>query len=190
MFRFGYRLGELQKTRGARGHSAKPGSITKMSFRRMSGQERSFAFRSGTSQAFTLIEVVLALGVFSFAVLSLVGTLGVGLDAVSTSNNSFAIANITRSLRANYQNTLYSTVVGTTTPPTTYFTSAGYPTTLSSATNANDPVYYTVTCTSATTNQASTSLMSSQNAAVVAVNVSYPYPANAHSSAFSLFLAQ
>ncbi len=146
------------------------------------------------NNAFSLVEVVLALGIFAFAVLSIVGVLSVGLNSVSTSNNSFAIANITRSLRANYQSMAYSTAVPAASPSSSpspvYFTGAGYRTDPTTPQNVNDPVFYTVVCTPTTTNTAPGSLINSQNAAVVAVKISYPYPSSAQTNTFSLLLAQ
>jgi len=149
--------------------------------------DEAVAGRRFRKNGFTLVEVVLAMGVFVFAVLSVVGVMATGLDSVSTSNNNFAVANMTRSLRANFGSMNYTNVVSqgaTQTLATNYFSNSGY------ATNTNDPVYYTVVCSSAATSQFATSLMSSTNAAVIAVNIIYPYPANVKTNTFALFLAQ
>ena len=149
--------------------------------------------RKHTRNAFTLVEVVLALGIVAFTVLPLLGVMSIGLNSVSSSNNSFAIANITRSLRANFQSADYATATATTaSSKPLYFTGAGYPGDPANPSNVNDPIYYTVTCNPVKTNSTSTSpsLINSQNAAIISVSVSYPYPGNNQSSAFSLFLAQ
>jgi uncharacterized protein (TIGR02598 family) len=139
-------------------------------------------------QAFSLIEVVLAIGIFAISILAIVGLMGTGLTSVENSSNSFAIANITRSLRANFETTAYTNVINAGAAQTlaaSYYTSSGY------LTNASDPAYYTVSCTPAMTYQGATtnSLMSSPNAAVIAVSVLYPYPINTQTNTFSLLLA-
>jgi len=54
-------------------------------------------------QAFSLVEVVIALGVTSFAVLALIGTLPTGIKSVQDSSNESAKANITQEIRAELQ---------------------------------------------------------------------------------------
>jgi uncharacterized protein (TIGR02598 family) len=55
------------------------------------------------SQAFSLVEVVIALGVTSFAVLALIGTLPTGIKSVQDSSNESARANILQQIRAQLQ---------------------------------------------------------------------------------------
>src|ERR1700748_1416971 len=59
--------------------------------------------QSRKSRAFSLVEVVLALGVTSFAVLALIGTLPTGIKSVQDSSNESARANILQQIRAELQ---------------------------------------------------------------------------------------
>jgi uncharacterized protein (TIGR02598 family) len=98
------------------------------------------AFRSSKKKAasriraFTLVEVVLALGVASFGLISMIGLLGVGLktfhDAISTTTE----AEITQQLANQLQLASYSGMTNSG-PTNYYFTQEGI------ATNANNAVY-------------------------------------------------
>lgn len=135
-------------------------------------------------RAFSLIEVVFALGVFSFSMLTIVGLLATGLHSASDSSRNTALANIQRLLRANVAATSYSSVTsaGTT---ATYFTAAGYPTVVNPVSTVDNP-YYTLTYTTT----APTGMVSAVKGEVVTATVRYPYPSNASTNTFSLFIAQ
>lgn len=67
--------------------------------------------RSGHS-GFTLVEIVLALGVVSFSLLTVIGTLPVGLETVQEAKVQAAKANISRELRSEFQQISYKTDTG------------------------------------------------------------------------------
>jgi uncharacterized protein (TIGR02598 family) len=133
------------------------------------------------SCAFSLVEVVVSLGIFSFAVLSIVCLMATGLGSAKDSNTNLVIANITRNLRANLQAMPYSSLVSGT-PITYYFTDSGFPTATPST------CFYTVVMTPGVPVYPSGA--TSQNAYVLAVNISFPYPANANAITSSLFVAR
>ena len=60
-------------------------------------------FRPNSTQAFSLIEVVLAIGITSFALLATVGLLPIGLNTLSESNTQTAVANISHQIRGELQ---------------------------------------------------------------------------------------
>ncbi len=60
-------------------------------------------------QAFSLVEVVIAMGVTSFAVLALIGTLPTGIKSVQDSSNETARANILQEIRAELQEVSFGT---------------------------------------------------------------------------------
>jgi uncharacterized protein (TIGR02598 family) len=59
--------------------------------------------------AFSLVEVALAVGIVSFAMLGVMGTLSVGLQTVRDSINETAKANIAGHLRGEFQRTPFTT---------------------------------------------------------------------------------
>lgn len=58
---------------------------------------------SKSAKAFSLIEVVLALGIVSFAMMAVVGTLPVGLRSSQQSRTQIAAANIARQIQGDLQ---------------------------------------------------------------------------------------
>lgn len=58
---------------------------------------------SKSARAFSLIEVVLALGIVSFAMMAVVGTLPVGLRSSQQSRSQIAAANIARQIQGDLQ---------------------------------------------------------------------------------------
>jgi uncharacterized protein (TIGR02598 family) len=135
--------------------------------------------------AFTLVEVVLSLGIFSFALLSVLGLMATGLSTVKNSSTNQAITNVNRELRATLQATPFTNlVIGT--PATYYFTASGYITT-ASGTAANAPFYTAVMAPAAPTYPAGGT---SANAFSVSVSIAYPYPANSQFVTNSYFVAQ
>jgi len=75
----------------------------------LSGAKR----RTTASLAFSLVEVVIALGVTSFAVLALIGTLPTGIKSVQDSSNESARANILQQIRAGLQEVNFGTTGNT-----------------------------------------------------------------------------
>jgi uncharacterized protein (TIGR02598 family) len=143
----------------------------------------SLGRESVSCRAFSLIEVVFALAVFFFSMVTIVGLMATGLHSASDSSHTEALANIQRLTRANIAATTYSNV----TNATSYFTAAGYPT-VQSPSNPVDSPFYTL---SYVTNLP-TGLVSNVKATstIVAATVTYPYGVNASTNSFSLFIAQ
>jgi len=148
---------------------------------------QSLFSRKRKIRGFSLVEVVLALGVFSYAALSVVALLATGLSTTAGSRTSMAQANITRELRASLQATPFSSIASGT---TYYFSYNGFPVT--SATGA----YYTATLTSGSSWYPADSLyrasstQSSTNAYIVNVNLSYPGQTSVSATTSTLFVAQ
>ncbi|MBE7157256.1 MAG: hypothetical protein INR62_02250 [Rhodospirillales bacterium] len=137
------------------------------------------------AQAFSLIEVVLSAGILAFAVVPVVGLLAMGLTSTKDSTTDLAVANIVRSLRADFQaNTGPFFTAAPAAPQSHYFTADGYPTTATDATAK--PFYQADVSWSVPTSSVTTS----NSARVVSVSITYPYPAHAQSSAASFFVAQ
>jgi uncharacterized protein (TIGR02598 family) len=136
-------------------------------------------------RAFSLIEVIFALAIFSISILTMVGLMATGLNSAEDSSGNLAVANIQRLLRANLDATSYAKIAGLGTTPA-YFTAAGYPTVQNPASTVDDP-YYTVSYTVQSPNN---SVVNSNSAEVVLVTVSSPYPVNTRTTTFSLFVAQ
>src|ERR1700679_3083285 len=128
------------------------------------------------NRAFSLVEVVLALGIFAFAVLSIVGLMATGLNSAKDSSTNLAITNINRNLRADLQATPYSSLASATST-NYYFTDGGYPTTQSSPA-PSAPFYAVVLTTNASIYPTGIGVPST-NAATVNVKISYPYPVDA-----------
>jgi len=128
---------------------------------------------------------MVAIAVFSFSMLTIVGLLGTGLTSAEGSSRNLAMANIERFERANLEATAYTNLVGTPSV-TNYFTDAGCPTVLNPVSSSDNP-YYSV---SYTTNSLVNSLTSSGAAKIIQTSVVYPYPANAYTNTFCFFIAQ
>jgi uncharacterized protein (TIGR02598 family) len=64
---------------------------------------RRSASRPKSGRAFSLVEVVLAIGVVSFAMMAMLGTLPVGLKSSQQSRGQVATANIARQLQGELQ---------------------------------------------------------------------------------------
>lgn len=137
----------------------------------------AFARRAGT--AFSLVEVVLAIGIVSFAVVAMLGLMATGLRSAEGSAVDLALANITRSLRAEAQATPYADL--SRGEQTFYFTEGGYPT----PDNSTEGAFYRVVMTPAVP----AGSITTNNALVMGVQVYHPYPAQAQSNAFALFVA-
>lgn len=83
---------------------------------------------TGRRGGFTLVEIVLALGVVSFSLLAIIGTLPVGFESMQESMMHAAQANISRELRGEFQQISFKSEDGSGVPPaiakltgTTYF---------------------------------------------------------------------
>jgi uncharacterized protein (TIGR02598 family) len=132
---------------------------------------------------FSLVEVVLALGIFSFSILSIVGLMAAGLNSANGSSTNLAATNIMRELRADVQSMPFSNLSRTGAPIIYYFGADGFQTTTPSA------YFYRVALTPIAPTYPSAG-STSANADVISVTISYPYPANAQTISSSLFVAQ
>jgi uncharacterized protein (TIGR02598 family) len=86
------------------------------------------------SSAFSLVEVVLALGVTSFVLMALLGTLPAGVKSIKDSMNESARANIMQEIRAELEEvsfgssaTATNNIVTTLSQQTNYYTPEGLP---------------------------------------------------------------
>jgi uncharacterized protein (TIGR02598 family) len=136
-----------------------------------------------SKSGFSLVEVVLALGIFSISILSIVGLMATGLNSASGSSTNLATTNIMRELRSDVQSMPFSSLSRTGSPVIYYFSVEGYQTTTVGA------YFYKVTLTPVAPTYPS-SASTFVNADVISVNISYPYPANAQTITNSLFVAQ
>jgi uncharacterized protein (TIGR02598 family) len=144
-----------------------------------------FPVKPSPIRAFSLIEVVIALAIFSFALLSIMGLMAEGLNSTRNSSTNQAMANISRNLRADLQATPFTNwTSGTAT--NYFFTYGGYPTT-QSGTDANAPFYTAALKPGAPIFPGNAT---SLNAYTVVAAVSYPYPANAQVLTNSYLIAQ
>lgn len=152
-----------------------------------------FGARRLTAQrAFSLVEVVLAIGVVSFAMMAMVGVLPVGLRSAQESHSQVAMANIARQLQGELQQISFRS--DSTNALTIYSLT-------------NSPLYYTLEGTKTTSStdgyylarfdvnnaQVSGSSFSGSNARRVTVTLTYPRSApeaNRQQSVFSLLLAK
>jgi uncharacterized protein (TIGR02598 family) len=144
-------------------------------------------------QAFSLIEVVLAMGVFSFAFLSIVGVMAAGVNSVKNASTNEAITNINRNLRANIQATTFTNFTSGVSQ-TFYYTTGGFPTT-TTATSPNAPFYAAVVTPTASSYPAAPTgetvpATTSANKFSLVVAISYPYPLKAQTLTNSIFIAQ
>ncbi|CAN5452969.1 hypothetical protein BH09VER1_BH09VER1_36210 [soil metagenome] len=74
-----------------------------------------FPRRLTCGQAFSLVEVTIALGVFAFAIISLVGLLSVGLQTERLAHQDTAISNIVSYVLSDLRGSKYATITGDTT---------------------------------------------------------------------------
>lgn len=86
------------------------------------------------SSAFSLVEITIAMGITTFAVVAILGLLPVGLTSMGASKKEFTVAQIKQGVESDLAITPYGT-----NPPTSYFDCDGVP--LPSSVGA----YYTVT---------------------------------------------
>jgi len=86
-------------------------------------------------RAFTLVEVVLALGVASFGLISMLGLLTIGLKTFHDAINTTTEAEITQQIANQLELANYSTISTNTTSTYYYFTQEGI------ATNADSAIY-------------------------------------------------
>ena len=142
--------------------------------------------------AFTLIEVVMAMAVVSFALVAIAGLLPVGLQTMRDSQNDQAVGTIANQLRGDLQQISFGTGTGTLgglVSTTNYYTTEGVKTDVN---NIAGQVFYLASfaVTNAAVNgsaYSASSTTSPNNAAVVTVTLIYPYPAYTQTNSFSLF---
>lgn len=139
--------------------------------------------------AFSLIEVVMAMGIAAFALIAIASTLPVGLQSMRDSQNDQAIGTLQSQVRGSLQQISWSTTptIFQLTGSNSYFTVEGVPTTTTSAVL---PAYYRAqyAVSNAAVNRAPFGLSGANptNAAIVTVTLSYPYPAYVWTNRFSM----
>jgi uncharacterized protein (TIGR02598 family) len=130
-------------------------------------------------QAFSLVEVVIALGVTSFAVLALIGTLPVGIKSVQDSSNESARANITQEIRAELQQVSFGTTashsISGLSSQTNYYNNEGD--ILTSNANAYYMAVFALTNTAIPNSGTTTTYFQSGAAQTIQMTLSYPYNA-------------
>lgn len=144
-------------------------------------------------QAFSLIEVVLAMAIVAFALLAIIGMLPVGLATMRDSQNDQAIATIANQLRGDLQQISFGTGAGTlndlqNTPY--YYTAEGLKTDLTGTNEAGQPFYeaqFTVANAGVNGNGFVIANAVPANAANITVTLTYPYPSLTQKTAFNLF---
>jgi uncharacterized protein (TIGR02598 family) len=132
--------------------------------------------------AFSLVEVVLALGVVSFALLALVGTLPAGVKALQDSMSESARANTTQQIRAELEQVSFGTnaagvnYIDTLSQQTNYYSSEGLP-----LSNSSGAYYMAAFQVQPATIPGTTSNFQSTSAQTIQVILSYPLNAPASS---------
>jgi uncharacterized protein (TIGR02598 family) len=144
-------------------------------------------------RAFSLIEVVLAIGVVSFALLTIVGLLPTGLATMQKAQLLQATANIANQIRGQVLLLSFCSTSSNAIQqlPQThyYYTLDGIP-----VESGDSDVYYTASFTtssiSASSAQISDASFSSDNAQTITVTVTYPPGVNNQTNTFSLLVAR
>jgi uncharacterized protein (TIGR02598 family) len=147
--------------------------------------------------AFTLIEVVMAMAVVSFALLAITGLLPVGLQTMRDSQNDQALGTIANQVRGDLQQINFTTDPNNANPQillSTLVTSNYYYTDEGVKTVSTDPsAFYKASffVTNAAVNGSAYanggSVTTPVNAAVVTVQLVYPNPAYTQTNSFSLY---
>ena len=141
--------------------------------------------------AFSLVEIVLAIGIVGFAMLSIIGMLPIGLKSVQTAESLQATGNIANQLRGQMQMLSFN-ASGTNTiqqlaQNTLYYTLDGIPTN-------SDAGYYKATFTvqnvSSTANQVVDATFNAGNARSVRVDLLSPPGVWNRTNTFSLLVAR
>lgn len=142
---------------------------------------------------FSLVEVVIALGVMSFALLPLVALLPVGLRTAQDSMDTTVIASISQQVRGHLQQIPFTSGAGSindlaSTSQDLYFTMEGVKTTSGSLTS---PAYYKATF-SVNDSAAPGASFDQNNARTITVKLYYPLATNPTKpkKVFSLFVAR
>jgi uncharacterized protein (TIGR02598 family) len=147
--------------------------------------------------AFTLIEVVMAMAVVSFALLAITGLLPIGLQSMRDSQNDQATGTIANQIRGDLQQVAFvadpnnpnpQVLLSTLTTSNYYYTAEGLKTT--STGTAGQPYYmasFFVTNAAVNGTAYGGTTTVPNNAAVVTVSLAYPTPAYTHTSTFTLF---
>jgi len=136
------------------------------------------------AEAFTLIEVVMAMAVVSFALVAIAGLMPVGLQSMRDSQNDQAVGTIANQLRGDLQQISFvGTGVGTLggLPATNYFYTVEGVKTTSSPTDPNStgqPYYlasFAISNAYVNGSAYAGAAIAPVNAAVVKVTLAYPY---------------
>jgi uncharacterized protein (TIGR02598 family) len=154
---------------------------------------RAFSKHSRRARAFSLVEVVLALGVSSFVLLTLVGTLPAGVKSVQNSMSESAQASITQQLRAELQQISFSTNstaaynISNLANDTNYYSNDG-----TAMTNSTGAYYQATFLVNTASIPGSATTFQASNARSIGVVLSYPLTApvaNQTTNVFYLFAA-
>jgi uncharacterized protein (TIGR02598 family) len=122
--------------------------------------------KAPTARAFTLIEIIIALGVISFALIGLLGLLPAGLQTFRSTMNMSACTQIAQRIATDVTQTAFDTLIATPAPQDRYFDDQG------SETNGQNYTYQArVRITSSTELPVSATTETNSNLATVQILV-------------------
>jgi uncharacterized protein (TIGR02598 family) len=140
-------------------------------------------------RAFSLVELTIAISIVSFTMLTMLGSVGIGLNSVQDSMVDFAMANISQQIRSQLQQISFNSTnpdsIQNLVGSNYYYSPEGDPSSEAGA-------YYKAVI-SATNAVAGSTSYDSTNARMVTVNVAYPQgiaSAQQKRSVISIFVAK
>jgi uncharacterized protein (TIGR02598 family) len=145
--------------------------------------------KAADCRGFSLVEMTIAVGIFSFTILAILGSLPIGLSSIHDSIGDSAIANISQQIRSELQQVSFNSSnpasIQNFVNSSYYYSSEGDPTDASNA-------YYKAVI-SATNAVAGSTTYSPANAQMVTINLVYPQgipSQNQKSSMVSILVAK
>ncbi len=137
----------------------------------LSGVERSICGRACVRpQAFTLVEVAIALAVVSFALIALIGLISVSLQSSKSANHDTEIALASQYALSTLCTNSFANLVNLQ-PVTNYFDYQGSPT---SSSSTSDPAVFS--CITQTSTNLAPFSWANQNTNFVAVELTFTWP--------------
>jgi len=128
---------------------------------------------------FSLVEITIALGVFAFAILSIIGLLSVALNTSTETQRDSSLSTLIRTLNSEVRSATTTNAVNALLNGPLYFDIVGKP--VSAGSNA----YFTVSFTSSSQSAAAQNtvktlfgLQSASNLNIWSASIAYPPPAN------------
>ena len=143
--------------------------------------------------AFSLIEVVLAIGVVGFGLVVIIGTLPIGLKSVQNAETLQATSNIANQLRGQMQLLSFNTAASGTNTVQQLAATNMYYTTDGIATNSTAGYYkasFAANSVSAASNPVADASFAASNVQSIVVNVAYPPGVWNQTNTFALLVAR